>query len=206
MSREFLMRAAGRASRHARQDMRLFLAIELDDAAREQLIAAQRAMEPFLGKASLTKPANLHLTLKFLGEVESRRAEALRESLAKVRGPAGIELAAVGVECFPTRGPVRIVAAELGGQVEALSAVHAAIEQRCRFLGFERETRAYRPHVTLARARPTLPPATRQCRAEATQTLWPGPALLVKEFVLVQSVLKPAGAEYSVVARFAFAG
>lgn len=184
--------------------MRLFLAIELDDAARGHLVAVQGKIAPLLGKASLTPAENLHLTLKFLGEVEPRRADALAESLAKVRGPEGIELVAAGVECFPDRGPVRIITAALGGQVEALAAVHAAIEQRCRFLGFERETRAYRLHVTLARARPTLPPTTRECLSESTRALWPGPAFVAREFVLVQSVLKPQGSEYLMRARFPF--
>src|SRR3954469_1577456 len=163
-------------------------------------------MAPALGKASLTRAENLHVTLKFLGEVDARRAEELRESLAKVTGPPAIELAAAGVECYPPRGPVRIIAARLDGQTKALSAIHAAIEQRCRFLGFERETRAYRPHVTLARARPTLPPATRERLSELTRTRWPGPALVVREFVLIQSILKPQGAEYATVARFPFQG
>jgi 2'-5' RNA ligase len=185
--------------------VRLFLAIELDDASRGHLVSVQRHIVPALGNAALTRPENLHVTLKFLGAVEPRRAEALVESLAKVSGPAGIELSAIGIECFPSRGPVRIVAAALGGQVDALAAVHAAIEQRCRFLSFDRETRAYRPHVTLARARPTLPATTRQRLAEATQAHWPGPAFVVKEFVLVRSTLKPQGSEYSTIARFPFA-
>ena len=184
--------------------MRLFLAIELDDASRGHLVAVQAAAAPVMAEASQTRPQNLHLTLKFLGEVEPRRAEALTESLAKVRGPAGIELAAVGAECFPPRGPIRIIAAALGGQVEALGAIHGAIEQRCRFLGFDRETRAYRPHVTLARARPILPPATRERLTEATQPFWPGPTFVAKEFVLVQSTLKPQGSEYAAVGRFPF--
>jgi 2'-5' RNA ligase len=184
--------------------MRLFIAIELPEDAKRHLVAVQDAVRPHAAKASLTRPENLHLTLKFLGEVEVRLAGALRESLEKVKGPVGISLSATGIECFPNRGPVRIVAAALGGQVEALSAVHAAIEQRCRFLGFERETRAYRPHVTVARARPTLPPATRDLLSDTTEALFPGPALVAKEFALVQSTLKPQGSEYVTIARFPF--
>jgi RNA 2',3'-cyclic 3'-phosphodiesterase len=184
--------------------MRLFIAIELPEDAKEHLLAVRDAAKPHVGGAALTRAANLHLTLKFLGEVEPRRAESLVESLEKVKGPAGIELSAVEIECFPSRGSVRIVASALGGQVEALAAVHAAIEQRCRFLGFERETRAYRPHVTLARARPALPPATRERLSLATEDLFPGPAFVAEEFVLVRSTLRPQGSEYVTIARFRF--
>jgi 2'-5' RNA ligase len=184
--------------------MRLFVSIELDVAAKRHLTEVQRIIGPLLSRASLTKPENLHLTLKFLGEVDDRRAEKLTDSLAKVSGPAEIELSAVRIECFPSRGPVRIIAASLDGQLEALGAVHAAIEQRCRFLGFERESREYRPHVTLARGRPTVPPAMRQRLDDTTHFLWPGPVFVAKELVLVRSMLKPQGSEYSTVARFPF--
>ena len=117
-------------------------------------------------------------------------------------GPSATELFADGVRCFPDRGPVRIVAAGLAGQVAALAGVHDAVEQRCRFLGFDRETRAYHPHVTLARARPTLPASFRERAVEVTRGAWPGPAFHIAEFVLVQSTLKPAGSEYVTIARF----
>jgi 2'-5' RNA ligase len=182
--------------------MRLFVAIELPDATCEHLARVQETLRPDAGKASMTRRAQLHLTLKFLGEVDGKRAEALKESLAKVAGRGAIELFAESVQCFPPRGPVRIVAANLAGQVPALAGVHDAVEQRCRFLGFDRETRAYHPHVTLARARPTLPAPFRERAVEATRDLWPGPTFDVSEIVLVQSTLKPTGSEYVTIARF----
>lgn len=183
--------------------MRLFIAIELPEAARQHLAAVQQALKPHHEKASFTKPENLHLTLKFLGEVDDKRAAALRESLSKVRSSSPIVLAADRVECFPSRGGVRIIAAGMSGQVAALGAVHEAIEQRCKFLGFDREARKYQPHVTLARAKTMLPPKTREDVAAASAALWPGPEFLVPEFVLIRSFLKPAGSEYVSIARFA---
>jgi 2'-5' RNA ligase len=186
--------------------MRLFLAIELPDDARAHLVDVQRRLSSEIAKASWTKPENLHLTLKFLGEVDEKRADALVESLSKIAVDGAIALAAERVVCFPPRGPVRIVAAALGGTVAPLLALHQAIEQRCAFLGFEREGRAYAPHVTLGRARPTLPPATRDRAAATTDGAWPGPRFVVGEFVLMESRLKPTGAEYHVAERFVVGG
>ncbi|HEX8524282.1 MAG TPA: RNA 2',3'-cyclic phosphodiesterase [Tepidisphaeraceae bacterium] len=185
--------------------MRMFLAIELPEDVREHLVRVQEAVAPALDGIAMTRPENLHVTVKFLGEVDEAKSGELCDSIAKVTS-AAIDLEAVGVECFPPRGTIRIVAAQMAGDVQALAGVHAAIEQRCKFLGFEKENRKYRPHVTLGRARKPLAPNTRKTVEEASAKLWPGPRFHLKDVVLMQSKLKPAGAEYLVVARFPLGG
>jgi 2'-5' RNA ligase len=181
--------------------MRLFLAIELPDDVREHLLNVRQRLEAWLPKIAYTRAENLHLTLKFLGEVEPKRVDAITESLSKI-GTQRIELQADGIECFPARGPVRIVAASLTGSTGALRALVDAIEQRCKHLGFEREQRAYTPHVTLARARPVLSAKFRAIATEVTEDLWPGPTFAPGEFVLMDSQLTPEGSKYTPVARF----
>src|SRR3954447_24958676 len=166
--------------------MRLFIAIELSEDVRAQLARVQNVLKLVLPKASYTKPENLHVTLKFLGETDAKKQGQLVESLAMIRTEA-VRLEPEKVDCFPNRGPVRIVTSALGGSVKPLRALHEAIEQRCKFLGYEREQRAFRPHVTLARARPVLPARFRHEAEEATRTLYPGPAFEPGEFVLMES-------------------
>jgi len=180
--------------------MRMFLAIELPAAVREQLAQLQSHLSSRIEKASFTRPENLHITLKFLGEVRDRDVEPLVESLLQVRSPSPITLSATEAGCFPKRGPVRIIAAMFSGDEKALAGVHAAIEQRCRYLGFEREQRKYTPHATLARARPILPASVRELVSEVSKH-GPREPFEVREFVLMQSTLKPTGAEYTVAAR-----
>jgi len=181
--------------------MRLFLAIELPDDVRGHLVVARKRLEVGLPGISYTRAENLHLTLKFLGEVEAKKVEAIATSLAMIRSRP-VELHAVGIDCFPGRGPIRIVTAGLGGTIPPLRALVEAIEQRCRFLGFAEEQRAYRPHVTLGRARPVLSAKFRPLAGDATVDLWPGPSFVVKEFVLMESRLSPAGSVYLQTARF----
>jgi 2'-5' RNA ligase len=182
--------------------MRLFLAIALPDAVRSHLLVARQRLETGLPKIAYTKPQNLHLTLKFLGEVEPKRVDAITESLSKI-STQRMELQASGIDCFPARGPVRIVTAALSGTLPPLRALVDNIEQRMKFLGFEREQRAYKPHVTLGRARPVLSAKFRQLASDATVDLWPGPTFAPTEFVLMDSQLSPEGSKYSAVARFA---
>jgi len=181
--------------------MRLFLAIELPKDVRSHLLEVRRRLEAALPKVSCTRAENLHLTLKFLGEVEAKKVGAISESIAMI-STSRIALSAAGIDCFPNRGPVRIIAAALDGTIPPLRALVESIEQRCRFLGFEKEQRAYRPHVTIARARPVLSAKFRATAAEATADLWPGPTFAPPEFVLMESKLGSEGSVYLPVARF----
>ncbi|MGB7160389.1 MAG: RNA 2',3'-cyclic phosphodiesterase [Tepidisphaeraceae bacterium] len=176
--------------------MRLFLAIELPTEARQHLQQIQQALEPNLGSAAMTRENGLHVTIKFLGEADPSQLEPLEQSLSAVAGGA-VELTAASVECFPERGPVRIIAAGFHGDMKRLGALHDAIEQRCLRLGFRREDRPYRAHVTLARARPILPPATRRLVTDLTAPLWPGPTFNAERVVLFQSRLTPQGSQYT---------
>jgi 2'-5' RNA ligase len=181
--------------------MRLFIAIELPQRVKDHLTLIQRLLEPDLDCASMTRDHALHVTLKFLGEADPSQLDPIRESLSAIAaGP--VELFGAHGECFPERGSVRIVAAGFGGDLNRLKALHAAVEQRCVFLGFRREDRPYRPHVTLARARPVLPPTTRQLVTELTAPAWPGPTFTAERFVLFQSRLTPQGSQYTKLHEF----
>jgi 2'-5' RNA ligase len=114
--------------------VRLFLAIELPDDVRNHLLVARERLETGLPKIAYTKPANLHLTLKFLGEVEKKRVDAIVESLSKI-STQRMDLRAFGIDCFPARGPIRIVTAAMNGTLPPLRALVENIEQRCRISG-----------------------------------------------------------------------
>ena len=184
--------------------MRLFLAIELPEPARRHLAGVQSVIAPALPKASRPAARNLHLTLKFLGDVPDAGVPALCDALREVRLDGPMTLSATRLECFPPRGPVRVIAAGLeeGGGVGRLPRLHAETEAACAGLGFPREGRPYRPHVTLARARIPVPASRRAPLEELTASAWPGPAFTAGEFCLIESRLKPTGAEYTVLARF----
>ena len=181
--------------------MRLFLAIELPDDVRVHLVKVQKKLSSVLDGVAMTRPESLHITLKFLGEVDDRRIADLCESLSKITaGP--IDLTPARLACLPPRGPVRIIAVGMDGSEQALAALHAAVQQRCQYLGFERETRKYRPHVTMARAKRPIRAGDKQKAEEAVVSLWPGPNFPVKQFVLMQSRLEPQGARYVRIAHF----
>src|SRR5688572_25637340 len=100
----------------------MFIAIELPEEVRTHLVEVRRRLEPALPKIAFTRAENLHITLKFLGDVEPKKIATITDSLAMIK-PARIELTASGIECFPNRGPVRIITAALQGATAPLRAL-----------------------------------------------------------------------------------
>jgi 2'-5' RNA ligase len=194
--------------------MRLFTAIELSTPARNHLAGLARKWtenwgEELLGlsndeypRVSWVRPENLHVTLKFLGEVPEPQVPKVCQALSDWASPGPMRLNADHIECLPPRGPVRVIAAGVGGDVGRLTLLHREIDRACGLLGFAAESRQYRPHVTLARAKVPLPSHVREHLASAGNPHMPGPAFDVAEFVLMESRLHPQGAEYLPVARF----
>ena len=154
-----------------------------------------------VARASYTRGENLHLTVKFLGEVADDRVKEVCDALGAVRGAGGFELAADRVECFPERGRIRIIGAGMETPAELTSLVNE-IEEACAKVGFARERRAYKAHVTLARAKMPLPQQLRGRLEQVASGLFPGPRMNAGKFVLMQSVLKREGAEYTPAAHF----
>jgi RNA 2',3'-cyclic 3'-phosphodiesterase len=194
--------------------MRLFTAIELPAPVRNHLAGLAREWAENWGeelpglsngeypRASWVRPENLHVTLKFLGEVPEPDVPRVCEALSDCASPRPMRLNVDYIECLPPRGPVRVIAAGVGGDVGRLILLHREIEDACGRIGFAPESREYRPHITLARAKVPLPRHVRESLSAAGGRHVPGPAFDVRESVLMESRLRPQGAEYLPVARF----
>ncbi|MDD1756119.1 MAG: RNA 2',3'-cyclic phosphodiesterase [Methanomassiliicoccales archaeon] len=174
---------------------RAFIAVDL---------APLPALEPFLkdlmGVRGL-KPvdaANLHVTLKFLGDVEETKVKGLEAAIrASSEGVAPFEVEVVGSGVFPPRGSARVVWAGLMG-AEPLASISARLEKALEPLGFAPEGRGFKPHLTLARVKDPLASSTVRSIATSYETTKFG-AKGVAEVLLKRSVLRPQGPEYSTV-------
>jgi 2'-5' RNA ligase len=133
---------------------RLFIAIDLPKPVCWRL--GQLVADPPRGVRPV-QPAQLHLTLHFLGDVEDDACALLRAALAGVQGePFSITIRGTGV--FPPRGRPSVLWAGVVDS-DALVALHAAIGGAVESCGLDIETRPYVPHVTLARFTPAVPRA-----------------------------------------------
>jgi 2'-5' RNA ligase len=168
---------------------RLFLAIDPPQDVRRQLASLRSGV----ADARWVSIEQLHLTLKFLGDVEEAAAAEVEKSLDSVR-ETDFALELSGVGRFPPRRAARVLWAGLKAEPKLLD-LHEAIELRLEGLGIEREDQAFSPHLTLARLRDNVRAAEVERWLERGRNFLAGP-FPVGRFHLYSSVLGPDGATH----------
>ena len=181
--------------------MRLFIAIDLDDAARAAIAAeASRLAQRIPRRSSLRwlKPVQLHLTLVFLGEVDDGRAAAIAAAMDAAVDLPPFDAALEGFGVFPPRGAPRVLWVGVGDGAATLIELERRLAGRVERLGVEIEPRPFHPHLTLARWRDSRP-GDRRALDEAPRgvvaRLW------VDHATLYRSRLSPGGSIYTPLAR-----
>jgi 2'-5' RNA ligase len=169
--------------------------------------ALYRAAEPLRGRGYPVKwvePDALHLTLKFLGEVDDAQEPALRAALLDAAGaaaePRGVTLHIEGFGVFPDARRPRVVWAGIAPD-PALELLPDRVERAFAPLGFPTEARAFRPHLTLGRATREARPRDFAGLDEALGAVAFAETVLVSDLDLMRSTLQPSGAVYQVAHR-----
>lgn len=174
--------------------MRLFVAIAIPDDERARLARLQSG----LPGARWVAPENLHLTLRFIGEVDGRQAGDIDAALSTVRVPA-FPMTLAGIGHFGNGAKTRAlwVGVEAG---EPLTRLQAKIEQALQRAGLAPEGRKFKAHVTLARFGSS--PGRRLCDYLSSCAMFRGAPFMVEEFALVSSVLGQGGSSYRAEASY----
>lgn len=184
--------------------MRLFVALDIPDTVRESLAKLARQLREICPAARWVRIEGAHVTLKFIGETPPDRAEIIRSALHEVPAPGPIGLHFAGLGYFPDSRRPRAFWAGVDVNPE-LRALAASVEARLEPLGIPRETRAFSPHITLARFK--SPKGLDPLRAAVEKLGVPEfGRTTAREFHLYQSVLKPGGAEYTRLASYPIYG
>ena len=131
--------------------MRLFTAIDISPEAKDDLRALLDRLRP-LARLSWSPVDNLHVTTKFIGEWPLERLEEMKRTLARVPTSGPIEISVRGLGWFPNPKSPRVFWAGVHG-AETLAGLAAATEAATAKAGVPEETRAFSPHLTLARIR-----------------------------------------------------
>jgi len=176
---------------------RLFIAIELPDFVKEQLVLLQRFPIP---GARRTQPEQMHLTLHFIGEVDAAKMVQIIDALLAFRHDA-FELSLEEVGHFPPKGKPRVLWVGVS-KSEGLASLHQLTAAALAQVGLPPEEKAYHPHITLSRLRITPPPNTVKEFLDKYQSFRTVP-FPVEEFILYSSVLSVQGPTYTPEVRFA---
>jgi len=173
--------------------MRVFIAIELPGSIQQELAALQRDLKNVTSSARWVAPDSIHLTLKFIGETPEHRIPEIDTALLGLTWkPFTVSVRGIGF--FPgTRSP-RVFWAGL--EAPPMEGLAQEVDARMERLGFEKEKRAFRPHLTLARARDMRIDSSLVIAAEKFEQHAFG-SFTADRFYLVQSTLKPSGAVYN---------
>jgi len=186
--------------------IRSFVAIELpDDVARGlgRTVDCLRALIPG-SDIKWVASGNIHVTLKFLGDVRIDRLEEVQRALEMVCAAASpMQLTIEELGAFPSPRAPRIIWAGLKGDIEQLASLARAIDEALEPLGFARESRPFTPHLTLARVRDEASHGTRAALSDALAGASVTGNLAVEAVAasLMESQLTPRGAVYSRVAH-----
>jgi len=177
---------------------RLFVAIDFPDEVNRQLIGLCKG----INKAKWIKPGQIHLTLRFIGEVTDEQAELLKLALREVRARA-FDLQLKGCGTFPqgNRRP-RILWLDVQAGPE-LAELADKVGQAATAAGLLLKEEDFTPHVTLARFR--YPPGPELTAWQKKHGGYEGPLLRITEFHLVESWLTPDGAIHSVAESYPLA-
>lgn len=183
--------------------MRLFVALEIPSVVRQNLITLLDSFRALTREPRWVRAENLHVTLKFIGEVAEAKLDAIRSTLGEIHSGQAITLEFRGLGFFPNEKHPRVLWAGMEASAR-LKTLAENVEGTMEKLGIPREKREFSPHLTLARfERPRLPEALRKLITDNQQLEFG--SLRTKEFHLIQSKLKPTGAEYTTIATFQFA-
>lgn len=191
--------------------IRAFIAIELPSAILGEVDQIEARLKPQVPPDTVrwVKADNIHLTLKFLGQVPSDQMDLITSALrTTVASHAPFALEVSGAGCFPNAHRPRVVWVGVKDDGHRLHALQRAVENAIAPLGYPTEVRDFTPHLTLGRLARDVRQIDQKKIGEVVEAAAVG--LLgrweVKQVALIRSDLKPNGAEYTILARAPLTG
>ncbi|MEW5785339.1 MAG: RNA 2',3'-cyclic phosphodiesterase [Bacillota bacterium] len=182
--------------------MRLFIAVDLTERQKKEVHILQQRLSGELGGVKWVREQGLHITLKFLGEVDPGRFKDLDAALSLVSSEAYLfQFCCGGVGVFPAPARAKVIWTGLREGAAALISVAALLETRLQSIGFPAEERPFRPHLTLGRLRYPLPVTNINRIIEQESAFGTEPAA-AGAFTLYQSRLSRQGAIYDALRKY----
>ena len=189
--------------------MRLFVALDIDDAVRSRIARFLDGVRGFAPDARWARPESLHVTLKFIGERPEEAAENIKRALETIEA-GRFEMTFRGYGFFPSARLPRVFCVGIEG-AQKLTSLAATVDEALARLDIPKEEHAFNPHLTLARGASSPrrkgdhPNRSFQHLQERLAAL-PTPefgTMTSHEFFLYRSQLSPSGSKYTKMAGFA---
>jgi 2'-5' RNA ligase len=180
--------------------VRLFVALQLSEDLREAIAALIQELKPLDESWKWTRPDNLHVTLKFLGEVPKDQLKNVEEALRKAPADLPIALTFRRLGFFPNERRPRVLWIGIDAP-QSLPATAACIDAALVSVNVPREEKSFTPHLTLARSKTgNISPKLREAIAKYSTREFG--EVKASAFHLIESKLKSTGAEYTTLRSF----
>jgi len=177
--------------------IRTFVAFKLPANIISAIRKIQDEIIVYRFKAKWVHPAKIHLTLKFLGDTRTDAIAKIGEAIQRsVKGCSPIALRAKGIGVFPGINRARVVWVGIKGETELLRKLQESLQNELSQIGFAREKRSFKSHLTLGRLKKRPDPKALLNAIEELEGFESEP-FTVDRVILFKSDLKPEGAVYS---------
>jgi 2'-5' RNA ligase len=188
------------------ETFRAFIAINLPETVRRFLNEAQEALKSYGQSIKWVRPQNIHLTLKFLGDIDpAQTAKVIGAMTLAAKDCSGVSLTAKGIGVFPDLTRPRVIWAGVLGQLEILEILQRTLDDHLADLGFPKDRRSFSAHLTLGRVKGKIVSAQMKTAIDALEGFESEP-FEVDRIILFKSELRPTGAVYAQVHEVLFAG
>jgi len=180
--------------------IRSFIAIELPQDLKTELAGLQTKLKVDRPRVKWVSPEGIHLTLKFLGDVDASRISQVSQAMTEaVKGIAPIELTVGQLGVFPNYERVQVVWVGLEGDLTPIDRLYRQLEDSLTKIGFPPEQRGFKPHLTLARVADEALPEERKRFGDfiLSSKAQINHSIKATGLSLMKSVLAPRGAVYT---------
>jgi len=175
--------------------IRAFIAVQLADEAKDALGKVTRILSGRVERNAVrwVRPAQMHLTLRFLGDTDTAKLPAIQAAMDAVAASnTSFEMRLGGIGCFPNRNRPRVIWVGLSGEEARLSSLVAALEKELAHLGWEPEGKPFRAHLTLGRVKDERGAQGIEWAANVQPLVVP-----IEAIHLIESQLRPTGPVYT---------
>lgn len=180
--------------------IRVFICIELPEQIKEKLAEIQDELRPFSRGVRWTKPTGIHLTLKFLGDVDEEKIDEIADAVSNVcNGISSLELNLGDSGAFPNFKRPRVYWIGIEEPTGQLLALQADIEKELEKFGYAKENRKFFPHLTLGRVK--FPDRLMDIHQKLDQYSLDRFNFTAHEIIVMKSDLQPSGAVYTPLRR-----
>lgn len=184
--------------------MRCFIAVDIPESVKRKIETNFSSVRKRAPDLKWVETKNIHITLKFLGEVNERKLPQIEDALRKIAAstpPFQIQIGSPG--SFNAGGGIRVLWLGIQSGQDSLAHLAAKIEDAMHKVGFKRERREFKAHLTLARSR-KHGPKIRFSQLGIPESKYP--PFTVSEIILYKSTLTPQGPIYEKLKKFALKG